>query len=68
VLLDFDNAADYATAGDAFGALLGRNANRVAGDRFTIDDQTYQWGTNEGSSIVHSGPLGSISLTGSLPR
>jgi galactose mutarotase-like enzyme len=38
VLLGLDNAADYAEAGGAFGALLRRNASRVAGGRFTIDD------------------------------
>ncbi len=31
VLLGFDNVRTYATAGGAFGALLGRNANRIAG-------------------------------------
>jgi aldose 1-epimerase len=29
-LLGFDDAAQYAKAGGAFGALLGRNANRIA--------------------------------------
>lgn len=35
VLLGFDNAAAYAKAGGAFGALLGRNANRIADGSFT---------------------------------
>jgi aldose 1-epimerase len=30
VLLGFDDAAAYMKAGGAFGALLGRNANRIA--------------------------------------
>jgi aldose 1-epimerase len=58
VLLGLDNAADYAEAGGAFGALLGRNARRVAGGRFTIDDQSYQLATNEGSSTLYGAPFG----------
>lgn len=58
VLLGFDDAASYATAGGAFGALLGRNANRIAGGSFTIGDQTYRLATNEGTSTLHGGPLG----------
>jgi len=58
VLLGFDDAGDYRKAGGAFGALLGRNANRIAGGRFTIDAHTYRLATNEGTSTLHGGPLG----------
>ena len=58
VLLGFDDAASYAEAGGAFGALLGRNANRIAGGSFNIDHRTYRLATNEGTSTLHGGPLG----------
>jgi aldose 1-epimerase len=58
VLLGFDNAADYAEAGGAFGALPGRNSRRVAGCFFKIDDQSYSVGNNEGGSPLHGVPFG----------
>lgn len=58
VLLGFDDVSAYAKAGGAFGALLGRNANRIAGGRFTLDNQTYRLPTNDGTSTLHGGPLG----------
>jgi aldose 1-epimerase len=58
VLLGFDDAAAYAKAGGAFGALLGRNANRIAGGSFTLDGRTYRLATNDGTSTLHGGPVG----------
>ncbi|MBV9251534.1 MAG: galactose mutarotase [Acetobacteraceae bacterium] len=58
VLLGFSQTADYAKAGGAFGALLGRTANRISGGRFTLDGQTYQLARNEGENTLHGGPLG----------
>ena len=45
-------------AGGAFGALLGRNANRIAGGSFTLDGRTYHLPTNDGTSTLHGGPVG----------
>jgi aldose 1-epimerase len=56
--LGFDDAAAYATAKGAFGALLGRNANRIAGGSFTLDGRTYRLPTNDGTSTLHGGPVG----------
>jgi aldose 1-epimerase len=58
VLLGFDDAAAYVKAGGAFGALLGRNANRIAGGSFTLDGRTYHFPTNDGTSTLHGGPVG----------
>ena len=58
VLLGFDNVRTYATAGGAFGALLGRNANRIAGGRLTIDGQDFRLVKNEGDNTLHGGAVG----------
>ena len=58
VLLGFDDAAAYVKAGGAFGALLGRNANRIAGGSFTLDGRAYRLPTNDGTSTLHGGPVG----------
>jgi len=58
LLLGFDDVATYVKAGGAFGALLGRNANRIAGGSFTLDGRTYRLPTNDGTSTLHGGPMG----------
>ena len=58
VLLGFDDVAAYVKAEGAFGALLGRNANRIAGGCFSVDGSTYHLPTNEGTSTLHGGPVG----------
>jgi aldose 1-epimerase len=58
VLLGFDDVAAYVKAGGAFGALLGRNANRIANGSFTLDGRTYHLPTNDGTSTLHGGPVG----------
>jgi aldose 1-epimerase len=58
VLLGFDDASAYVKAGGAFGALLGRNANRIGGGSFTLDHHTYRLPTNDRNSTLHGGPLG----------
>jgi len=58
VLLGFDAAADYAAHRGSFGALLGRNANRIAGGTVTIDGETYALSKNENGSTLHGGAVG----------
>jgi aldose 1-epimerase len=58
VLLGFDSVAAYASAGGSFGALLGRNANRIAGASFDLDGRTYQLSRNDGDATLHGGAVG----------
>lgn len=58
ILLGFDGVAHYAKAGGAFGALLGRTANRIAGGHFILDGRTYELSKNEGDSTLHGGTVG----------
>jgi len=58
ILLGFGNVSDYAIAGGAFGAILGRNANRIAGGRISIDGRVFELSKNEGDSTLHGGKEG----------
>jgi aldose 1-epimerase len=58
VLLGFDSVSDYAKAGGAFGAILGRNANRIAGGRIIVDGKIFELSRNEGDSTLHGGKEG----------
>lgn len=58
VLLGFDGVARYATAGGAFGALLGRTANRIAGGAFALDGHTFELPKNDRGSTLHGGSGG----------
>jgi len=58
ILLGFESVADYVNAGGAFGALLGRNANRIAGGCFTLDERIYELSKNEGDSTLQGGKVG----------
>ena len=58
VVLGFEDAGDYASHGGSFGALLGRNANRIAGGVVTIDGRTYSLSKNENGSTLHGGAVG----------
>lgn len=58
VLLGFNDAGAYASAGGAFGALLGRNANRIADGLLPIDGREYQLQRNDRNSTLHGGPRG----------
>jgi aldose 1-epimerase len=58
VVLGFEDAADYAANKGSFGALLGRNANRIAGGTVTIDGETYSLSKSENGSTLHGGAVG----------
>jgi aldose 1-epimerase len=58
IVLGFESVADYVAAGQAFGALLGRDANRIANGRFILDGHIYELSKNEGDSTLHGGARG----------
>lgn len=56
LVLGFDNLASYVDHSPYFGALVGRNANRIGGGRFSIDTKAYQVTLNEkGRNNLHGG-------------
>ena len=56
VVLGFDSPDDYKTSGTFFGAVVGRNANRVKNGAFVLGGTTYRLGGNENGNNLHSGP------------
>ena len=58
VVLGFDNVTGYVDNRGSFGALLGRNANRIANGRLVIDGQAYELSKNDNGSTLHGGVEG----------
>ncbi|KFI52588.1 aldose epimerase family protein [Bifidobacterium biavatii] len=58
VLLGRPTAADYLTDDCYLGAIIGRNANRIADATCVIDGAVCHPVANEGTNNVHSGPNG----------
>lgn len=57
---DFDQyiSDDYLANYSYLGAAIGRYANRIKNGTFTIDDETYQLETNNGTNALHGGITG----------
>lgn len=58
VVLGYDDVQSYEHNPNYFGALVGRNANRLGGSAVTIDGVTYPLTANEGVNQLHGGPEG----------
>ena len=58
VVLAFDNIDDYQNYASDFGASIGRYANRIAGAKFKLDNNTYELLANDGGNCLHGGPKG----------
>jgi aldose 1-epimerase len=59
VTLGFADLAGYLDHNDPyFGCIAGRYANRIARGIFTVDGETYQLPTNDGSNHLHGGVRG----------
>ncbi len=56
VTLGYDGAPGYLHNGADFGAIVGRNANRIAGASFELAGTTYHLAANDGPNSLHSGP------------
>lgn len=58
VLLGYDNVTGYENNTCFFGAVIGRNGNRIANGKLTIDGVSYQLDQNENENNLHSGKNG----------
>ncbi|MBO5088192.1 MAG: galactose mutarotase [Lachnospiraceae bacterium] len=58
VSLGYDNVTDYENNTCYFGAIIGRNANRIAFGQCMIDGVTYQMNQNHHENNLHSGDRG----------
>ncbi len=56
VVLGYDDAKDYLGCATYFGGTVGRNANRIQGATFLLNDRQVQLEENENSNNLHSGP------------
>jgi aldose 1-epimerase len=54
LVLGFDNAEQYETNKDFFGALIGPVANRTANGRFVLNGHEYQLPVNDGPNNLHT--------------
>jgi len=56
VVLGYDDPAGYeGPSGTFFGATVGRNANRIGGAAFTLNEKAYTLTANDGPNNLHSG-------------
>lgn len=55
VVLGYDDPNQYCASGTFFGAVVGRNANRIAGAAFHLGGKEYRMDKNDGNNNVHSG-------------
>ena len=58
VVLGYDDVQQYEVNGCFFGAIIGRNGNRIAGAKFSLYGQEYHLAKNENDNNLHSGPNG----------
>lgn len=58
VVLGYDNPVDYQENTCYFGAVIGRNANRIDHAKITIDGVDYQLEQNDNENNLHSGSKG----------
>lgn len=57
VILGLESGEEYELrSGDALGAIVGRNCNRISGHRFVLDGKEYVLADNDCGNNLHSGP------------
>ncbi len=58
VVLGYDDVAGYEQSNTYFGAVIGRFGNRLKHGKFTLNGQSFQLATNNGSNHLHGGEIG----------
>ncbi len=58
VALGWDNFEEYLNNGSCYGAMIGRNSNRIENSEFEINGKTYKLTPNNGRNNLHAGPNG----------
>ena len=58
VVLGCDNMEDYQNQTGYFGALIGRNSNRIANSKYVIGNEVVKVAKNEGNNQLHGGKIG----------
>lgn len=55
IVLGYDHVSDYEKNSNCFGAVIGRNSNRIKGTQITIDGFEYNLDDNDNGNNLHSG-------------
>ena len=55
ILLGYDNAGQYESSKNYFGATVGRVANRIGNASFNLNEKVYALDSNEGTNSLHGG-------------
>ncbi len=58
VVLGRDTLEEYMENNGCYGALIGRNSNRIARGEFTLNGKTYTLAKNNGNNNLHGGNIG----------
>ena len=58
VVLGRDSLSEYIENAGCFGALIGRNSNRIAKGEFTLNGKKYELAKNNGNNNLHGGNIG----------
>lgn len=58
IVLGYDTIEEYVQYSPYFGAVIGRNAGRIANAQFEIDGVIYHLAKNDGENNLHGGPNG----------
>lgn len=58
VVLGRDSFEEYLNNSGCFGALIGRNSNRIEDAEFTLNGKTYKLCANKGRNNIHGGKVG----------